>query len=76
MTFSKNDLKTLVQEEFKEGDRIAKSDIKERLAEIYNKIKYKKTPKANDLEEWFDLKPVLITVEGKRVHGFELVEKK
>ena len=76
VTFSKNDLKTLVQEEFKEGDRIAKSDIKERLAEIYNKIKYKKTPKANDLEEWFDLKPVLITVEGKRVHGFELVEKK
>ena len=43
---------------------------------IYNQIGYKKTPKANDLEEWFEIKDILMTENNKRIHGFEIIKKK
>lgn len=76
--FDKNKLVERIGEEFHEGDRIARVDIKERLAKIYDELKYQKSAKANDLEEWFEVKecriPNLIT--NKRDLGYELLRKK
>lgn len=76
VTFSSDILKERIFEEFSEGNRLAKSDIKERLAKIYNELDYQRTAKANDIEEWFEIKSISITIDGKRVNGFELLKKK
>ena len=76
-SFTKDNLEKTIYSEFKVGDRIIKADLKERLAKIYDKLQYQKTPKATDLSEWFEIKPVSITIDsGKRVNGFELLKKK
>ena len=71
------ELKDKIYSEFKEGDRISLSDIKEKLAKIYSEISYSKSAKANDLEEWFEVSLINITsLQGKRGKGFELLKKK
>ncbi len=72
----KNVLKHKIFSDFKISDRFSKSKIKEKLSMIYNQLGYKKTPKANDLEEWFDIKDILMTENNKRVHGFEIIKRK
>lgn len=74
--FDKNKLVERIGEEFHEGDRIARVDIKERLAKIYDELQYQETPKANDLEEWFEVKDCQVLVNGKRSRGYELLRKK
>ena len=76
ITFDKNVLKHKIFSDFKISDRFSKSKIKEKLSMIYNQIGYKKTPKANDLEEWFEIKDILMTENNKRIHGFEIIKKK
>ncbi len=72
------DLEKEIYKEFKVGDRILKSEVKEKLGKIYNQIGYQASPKATDLEEWFELKSYKVTNKetGKRDHGFEIVSKK
>ena len=55
-----------------------KSDIKESLRKIYTELGYDKTPKANDLEEYFEIKDCLIsnTVTRKMEHGFKIIKLK
>ena len=54
-----------------------KTEIKERLRQIYQEVDYKKTAKATDLEEWFEVKEVNITdTNGKRGKGFEILSTK
>ena len=61
---------------FQIGQRYSKSEIKEKLKEIYKNLGYNSTPKASDLEQWFEIKSILLSENGKRVHGFEIVKKK
>ena len=47
----------------------------------YDFMGYKKIPKANDLEQWFEIKNITINEkqpEGKlkRTNGFEIIKKK
>ena len=60
------------------GQRYSKSYIKETLRTIYENNGYNKTPKANDLEEYFELKLCKIINEStnKRDHGFEIIKLK
>lgn len=60
------------------GEKYSKSEIKEILRLIYENNGYNKTPKANDLEEYFELKSCQITnkITGKRDHGFEIIKIK
>lgn len=77
LAFSEDRLKDAIYAEFEEGDKIAKSEIKERLKNTYQSIGYKKTAKANDIEEWFELKRAVIPDKtGKYKEGFELLKRR
>ena len=65
-----------LQESFVIGNRYSKSEIKEKLGDIYRQIKLDKTPKATDLEEYFQIKRCAITVDEKRVEGIEILGMK
>ncbi len=58
---------------FEVGKRYTKADIKETLKGLYGKLGYQKTAKATDLEEYFELKPIL-TPDKK--HGVEILGKR
>lgn len=63
--------------EFKVGDRLITSEVKEILRMIYQDLKYNKTPKATDLEEYFELKDTRIKDNsGKVVRGIEIIRQK
>ena len=55
-----------------------KFNIKESLRKIYTELGYDKTPKASDLEEYFEIKDCLIsnTVTRKMEHGFKIIKLK
>jgi len=67
-----------IQNEFKIGERVSKNLAKKRLKALYEKVGYKKTPKAVDLGEYFTIKTVDIRNidTGKRDKGYEILEKK
>lgn len=78
--FSPELLQEKIYSEFNEGDKILLSDAKNRLTEIYSLINYKKTPKAKDLEEFFEVKNIVSyekKVDGsrKQIKGYELIKK-
>lgn len=71
-------LKELIYETFLVGSKYTKAAAKASLGSIYELVKYEKTPKASDLEEYFEIKPCQITNKetGKRDNGFEIIKKK
>lgn len=80
VVFSQENLDKKIYSEFKEGDKINLSDLKERLKEIYNELNYKSTPKANDIENYFQVKS-FVSYEKKfdgmrrQIRGYELIKK-
>ena len=72
----KNDLQERIYQEFQVGKSYTKSFIKEKFRDIYQELGYQETPKANQINDWFESKEVLIPGEGKREHGFKLTNKK
>ena len=75
-SFDKNLLKEKIYETFKVGNSYTRSGIKEILAGIYKEIGYKATAKASDLDNYFEYKKGLVTVNNKRVSSFKLISKK
>ena len=71
-------LKNKIISTFSLNARYSKADVKEILKKIYSDLKYDKTPKANDLDQYFELKEckVLNSDTGKRDAGFEIIKKK
>ena len=67
-----------IKSRFKPGEKYSKSEIKETLRTVYESNGYNKTPKASDLEEYFELRLCKIFNEftGKRDHGFEIIKEK
>ena len=62
---------------FQVGSKYSKAQIKEMLREFYNANNITKTPKASDLEEYFNLKSIkLKNSDGKWENGFEIVSLK
>ena len=78
LLFNKDDLKYDIYLNYQEGQRYSKSFIKENLQRIYDNLSYNKKAKANDIEEYFELKDckVLNSETGKYDHGYELIKKK
>ena len=72
------DVRTKILSSFLPENRYLKSDIKETLRKIYEDLGYDKTPKASDLEEYFELHPCQIKNKetGKKDNGFEILKKK
>ena len=76
VTFSDELLDATIYNEFKVGDKITLSGIKDKLEYLYKSISYDKTPKATDLENYFEVKKCTINLPGKRVNGLEIINKK
>ena len=64
--------------EFQVGTRYTKSFIKQKLSNIYESCNIKASPKATDLENYFDLKDVYIVSKdtGKKDRGYEILSIK
>ena len=59
------------------GDKLSKKEIKERIGVVYKKLGIKSTAKAIDILNWFEVKEIrIVTVGGKRDHGFEIIALK
>ena len=70
------DSKNEILNHFSIGSRYTLTYIKETLGNIYRSIGYKKTPKASDLIDHFNLKKVVMVCSGKKSHGYEILSKK
>ena len=75
----------LIQEvysEFKEGEKYTLSNLKNKLSSIYSSINYQSTPKANDIERYFEIKGTVTyekdekTGKRKQIRGYELLRSK
>ena len=73
----KNDENNIVNI-FNIGVSYTKKDIKQKLKDIYSSLGISKTPKATDLEKYFEVKSILIpnSETGKRDKGFKIISKK
>ena len=67
-----------IYQEFKEGEKTSKIELKTKLQKIYDLLGSKQTAKASDLEKYFELKSCKVknSQTGKWENGFELVKKK
>ena len=78
--FNSADLSNHIRSTFNLGDKFTLSDIKIKLGELYERIGYKKTPKANDILDYFEVKEYMVTLEidgvKKRVRGYEFINYK
>jgi len=61
---------------FSIGSKYTKKQIKEMLRKFYEENNIIKTPKASDLEEYFNLKTCKIKIDDKWEHGFEIISLK
>ena len=75
--YSKKTLRDEIYSFFKEGDRVSLKNIKSELSDIYQRLSYDKTPKAKDIEEFFEVKRCTITdpETNKRLESYELIRK-
>ena len=82
VTFSDELLEATIYNEFKVGDKITLSGIKDRLGYLYRSINYDAAPKAKDLESYFEVKLIYISIldettgKKKQTKGYELLKKK
>ena len=72
------DLKESVLSEFMIGEKYTKAYIKQKLGEIYKQLDIKLSPKAVDIENYFNVKlvDVVDSETGKRTKGFKIIKKK
>ena len=80
VTFDESKLKEEIYNNFNVGDKLPLSDIKTKLQTIYTKVNYDKTPKAIDLNNYFETKEstmrTIIDGVKKTVRYYELLSKK
>ena len=79
MQFDKSQLEDEIYKTFTIGERYTKAGIKDTLKNLYKSLGYNKTPKANDLDKYFELKECKVLVDkesGKRDMGFEIIKRK
>ena len=73
-----SNLSKLINSTFTIGGRYLLSDVKIKLKELYDKSNYLASPKAADLEKYFEVKLFKITNKetGKRDYYYEILKKK
>ena len=76
VTFSYELLESSIYSEFKVGDKLTLSSIKDRLDYLYKSISYTATPKATDLEKFFEIKNSSIYEDGKKIKCYTLLKRK
>ena len=82
VTFSWELLRNEIYSNLKEGDKYTKANLKAKLGNIYSSINYQSSPKANDIENWFEIKEIVLyekdekTGKRKQIRGYELLKSK
>lgn len=81
VTFSWELLMDSIYSEFKENEKYSLSSLKIKLGSLYKSINYTKTPKASDIENWFEIKKIKLYekyLDGtrKQSKGYELLKSK
>ena len=73
-----NRVRSKIYNTFEIGHRYLLSDIKNKLGDIYKDLDYKCSPKASDLEVYFDLGKIRFPkdLSGRRSPGYEILKKK
>ena len=74
--FNTDIVKDNILQQFHVGDRLSNSEIKGKIGEIYKKLGYKKTPKANALEEFFEIKYTKIKKNNSWINGIKILKLK
>lgn len=79
--FSEELLLDSIYSEFKEGEKLPLSVIKGKLSYIYSSINYQLTPKATDIERWFEVKEISLFEKKddgsrKRIKAYEFLKSK
>lgn len=74
--FSKDDLSKEIYQRFTVGQKVPLSEVKSILRSLYSDIGYDKTPKANDLQAYFETKEIKIVdpSTNKRINSYELIK--
>lgn len=75
-SFDKGKLKEAVQSKFDLNVFYTNSAVKSILSEVYKSIDYRAKAKANDIENYFEHSSCMMTINGKRMHGVKLINKK
>lgn len=73
MSFEEDKILEELKKEFIVGESYTNKVIKEILSVIYKRVDYKASPKATDLEKFFELKHCQMSCNGKRLHGFKIL---
>ena len=81
VTFSPELLRSEIYSSFKEGEKYTLANLKNKLASIYSSINYSATPKAKDIENWFESRLIYVTIidetgKKKQTKGYELLKSK
>lgn len=77
LSFDKEKLKGDIYNEFKVGQSYPNPYVKQKLGKIYSKNNFRATPKAIDLDEYFEIKHRKVKDEtDKWVHGAVIINKK
>ena len=78
INFDSDQLKSELYKYFEIGKTYTFSGAKEIIKTIYVSLGYNKTPRATDLENYFDIKKAQITNKetGKRDHCYKIISKK
>ena len=74
LIFSTEILDEEIYKVFKEGQKVSRLIVKQKLQDIYNLVGYSKKAKASDLEEYFEVKSTTVS-DPIRTNGFELLKK-
>ena len=69
---TKSDIRNVLHSIIHIGDRILTTDIQQILHDVYGKLGIDKSPKATDLNEFFEIHPVKIQTANGRKNGFEI----
>ena len=76
ISFEDDNIFEEINKEFNVGESYTNTYIKTKLSEIYKRIGYKATAKANDLGNYYEIKDCLLKENNKRVHGLKIISKK
>ena len=75
-SFDKNTLINEIYQSFCVNNSYTTPEIKIKLGDIYKNNLYRATPKASDLDHFFEMKACKLKVDGKWENGFKLLSKK
>lgn len=82
IVFSQELLIDSIYSSFHEGEKYSLANLKNKLGNLYSSINYSATPKAIDIENYFDIKGVVVyekdqeTGKRKQIRAYELLKSK